>query len=198
MPFTVVILATILVYTWVLEPRRVPVAVPAAIVIGAALWSAWRSGVWGFSRRALVPASVAAALFTVPAVLIILATGSALGTLHDRGELASNFGILILWGGAQQFVLHTVVLREMQRLTSPGRSILLAAFLFAIAHVPNPLLMLMTFIGALGWCAIFQRHPNIVPLAVSHAVATLGLLYAFDDRLTGRLRIGAAFLRLHG
>ena len=58
--------------------------------------------------------------------------------------------------------------------------------------------MLMTFIGALAWCAIFMRHPNLVPLAVSHAVATLAVLYAFDDDVTGRLRIGQAYLRLDG
>jgi membrane protease YdiL (CAAX protease family) len=55
--------------------------------------------------------------------------------------------------------------------------------------------MLMTFIGALGWCWIFMRHPNIMPLAISHAVATIALLAAFNDDLTGRLRIGIAFLR---
>ena|SRR5436190_12946326 len=196
MPFTLVTLATILVFTWLLEPRGVPVELPAAVVLGVTIWSAWRSGQWGLSRRALVPASRAAALFTVPAVLVILATGMALGTLHDRGSLAENLGGLVLWGGAQQFVLQTVVLREAQQLTSSRKSIVIAAFLFALVHLPNPILTLMTFIGALGWCTIFTRYPNLVPLAGSHAVATLALLYAFDDRLTGRLRIGAAFLRL--
>jgi len=196
MPFTLVTLATILVFTWVLEPRGVPVELPAAIVLGVTIWSAWRSGQWGLSPRALVPASRAAALFTIPAVLVIFAAGMALGTLHDRGSLAENLGVLVLWGGAQQFVLHTVVLREAQQLTSSRKSIVIAAFLFALVHLPNPMLTLMTFIGALGWCTIFTRYPNLVPLAASHAVATLALLYAFDDRITGRLRIGAAFLRL--
>jgi hypothetical protein len=54
----------------------------------------------------------------------------------------------------------------------------------------------MTTIGALIWCAIYDRYPNIVPLAVSHALATLAILYAFDEAITGRLRIGASYLRL--
>ena len=56
--------------------------------------------------------------------------------------------------------------------------------------------MVATFGGALGWCAIFARHANILPLGVSHAMTTLALLYGFDDDLTGHLRIGQAYLRL--
>jgi len=198
MPFTLAILGTILLYTWVLAPRGVPVAVPAAIVVSVALWSGIRSRTWGLSPKAFAPALRAAALFTVPAVLVVLAAGMALGTLHDRGSLVSNLAVLIAWGGAQQWVLHTIVLREAQQLTSPKKSIVIAAFLFALVHVPNPLLTLMTFVGALGWCAIFSRYPNLVPLAISHAVATLALLSAFDDGMTGRLRIGHAYLMLGG
>ena len=72
----------------------------------------------------------------------------------------------------------------------------LAAFLFAAVHLPNPFLTAMTFAGALAWCAIYDRHPNVVPLALSHAMVTLAILHAFDDSLTGHLRIGQAYLRL--
>jgi membrane protease YdiL (CAAX protease family) len=104
--------------------------------------------------------------------------------------------MLIAWGGAQQWVLQTVVLRESRGMTSRTGSIALSAFLFALLHVPNPFLTLMTLIGAIGWCAIFSRYPNFVPLGVSHAIATLALLYAFDDGVTGRLRVGYAYLKL--
>ena len=195
MPFTLAILGTILLYTWVLEPRGVPVVLPAAVVVVLTAWSALRSSTSGLSMKELVPASRATLFFTVPAVLVVLAVGFALGTLHDPGGLLEKFAALVPWGGAQQWVLQTVVLREARRRTSPPQSVVLAAFLFALVHMPNPVLMLMTFIGGLGWCAIFLRHPNLVPLAFSHAVATLALLSAFSDELTGRLRIGVAFFR---
>ena len=207
MPFTVTILATILIYTWILEPRGVPVAAPAAVVVCATLVNGVRSRVWGFSLTALLSASRAAVIFTVAAVAVVLTVGAALGTLHDRPALLANIAALIPWGGAQQWVLQTVVLREARRLTSgtpnlestthsSPTSIVLAAALFSVVHAPNPFLMLVTFAGALGWCAIFARYPNIMPLAVSHAVTTLAVLYAFDDDVTGRLRIGQAYLRL--
>ena len=195
MPFTLAILATILGYTWILEPRDVPVAVPAVIVVSIALLNGWRSGVWGLSLKALLPAARAAVLFTAPAVLVVLGAGMAFGTLHDRGSVR-DLAVLIPWGAAQQWVLQTVVLREARRLTSPKTSIVVASALFALVHAPNPFLMLTTFAGALGWCAIFARYANILPLGISHAIATLALLYAFDDGITGRLRIGDAYLRL--
>jgi len=196
MPFTLTILATILTYTWILEPRGTPEWIPIAIVVAVTAWNCIRSRVWGLSVKALGPASRAAALFTIPSVLIVLGIGLTIGTLHDRGSLPSELAILIVWGGAQQWVLQTVVLREAQKMTSHKKSIILAAFLFALLHVPNPFLTLMTLIGAIGWCAIFSRYPNIVPLGVSHAVATLALLYAFDDGVTGRLRVGYQYLKL--
>ena len=195
MPFTLAILATILGYTWVLEPRGVHVGVPAVIVVSITALNGLRSGVWGLSPKALLPASRAAALFTVAAGLVVLGAGMALGTLHDRGASLRDLAVLIPWGTAQQWVLQTVVLREARAPASPKKGIIVAAALFAIVHAPNPLLLMMTFAAALGWCAIFARHPNILPLGVSHAIVTLALLYAFDDNLTGHLRIGHAYLR---
>ena len=48
----------------------------------------------------------------------------------------------------------------------------------------------MTGLGALAWCWIYDRYPNLLPLALSHALLTLAILYAFDDAITGRLRVG--------
>jgi membrane protease YdiL (CAAX protease family) len=197
MPFTLAILATILLYIWILEPLGIPVAAPAGAVVVLTVWSGLRTRTLGLSLKELVPASREAVIFTIPAVLVVLAAGLARGSLHNPGSLLNQMAALVVWGGAQQWVLQTVVLREARRRASPAICVVLAAALFAIVHLPNPFLTLMTFIGALGWCAIFLRHPNFAPLALSHAVATLALLAAFDDGVTGRLRIGIAYLMLH-
>jgi membrane protease YdiL (CAAX protease family) len=75
--------------------------------------------------------------------------------------------------------------------------VIVAATLFAALHLPNPFVAAVTFTGALGWGAIYDRYPNVVPLAFSHAAATLAILDAFDDRITGRLRIGYSYLMLN-
>src|SRR5262249_59658503 len=106
MPFALAILATILGYTW-LEPRGVRVGVPAVIVVSITVVNGLRSGVWGLSPKALLPASRAAALFTVAAALVVLGAGIALGTLHDSGASLRDLAVLIPWGTGQQWVLQT-------------------------------------------------------------------------------------------
>ena len=54
----------------------------------------------------------------------------------------------------------------------------------------------MTFAGALAWCWIYDRHPNLLPLSLSHALLTLAILRAFDPARTGHLRVGMAYLGL--
>jgi len=196
MRFTMAILVTILGYTWLLEPRGVRVSVPAVIIVLITMLNGLRSGVWGLSPKALLPAARAAALFTTVAVSVVLGIGVMLGTIHHQGASLRELAFLIPWGTAQQWVLQTVVLREARSLASRKKSIIVASALFAVVHAPNPLLMTMTFAGALGWCAIYTRYPNILPLGVSHAVATIALLYSFDANLTGHLRIGQAYLRV--
>jgi membrane protease YdiL (CAAX protease family) len=197
-PFTLAILVVILSYTWFLEPRtpRWVVNVPGALVVGLGLWHAARRGEWGMSRGAFLPALRAVALFTVAAGGALLAAGAAAGTLHDRRDFLGSLVVLIVWGGAQQWILQTVVLREAQAATSRVAGVALAALLFGIVHLPNPFLTAITTAGAIGWCAIYDRHPHVVPLALSHALGTLAVLYAFDDAATGRLRIGLSYLRL--
>jgi membrane protease YdiL (CAAX protease family) len=196
-PFTVSVLTCILVYVWLIEPNvtRSAVLIPAAVVVILTTWHDLRYRDWGFSWPALAPGLWRALVVTFAAVCLIVGAGVALGTLHDRRDFLGSLAPLVLWGGAQQWVLQTVVLREAQRATSGGKGIVLAAVLFGVVHLPNPLLTAVTAAAALVWCWLYDRHPNIVPLALSHGLGTLALRYAFDEAMIGRLRIGAAYLR---
>ena len=49
----------------------------------------------------------------------------------------------------------------------------------------------------MGWVrSLYDRYPNVIPFALSHALGTMAILYAFDTAITGRLRIGMSYLRL--
>jgi hypothetical protein len=132
---------------------------------------------------------------TFVALLLIVGAGAGIGTLHDRRDFLGSLAPLVLWGGAQQWVLQTVVLREAQRTSSRAKGIVIAAVLFGAVHLPNPLLAPLTGVAAFIWCRLYDRHPNIIPLALSHGLGTLALRYAFDEAIIGHLRIGAAYLR---
>ena len=199
-PMTIAILVAVLSYTWLLEPRvgHDFVGLPVAVVAALGVVNAVRTGEWGIAPRALIPGLRAATLFTVPFAAVLLAAGAALGTLHDRGDFLTKFGGLIVWGAAQQWILQTVVLREAQRASSRATGAIVAALLFGALHLPNPLLTAVTLAGALGWCAIYDRYPSIIPLALSHALGTLALMYAFDDRTIGGLNVGYSYLMRDG
>ena len=198
MPFTAAILIIILSYTWIIDPLtpRAVVMVPMAAVAALAVWHAARTGEWGLRGSAFLPALRSSAIVTVVGVAGILAAGALLGTLHDRRDLLGTLGGLVVWGGAQQWILQTLVLREAQRATSDRAGVLLASALFAVLHLPNPFLAAVTFAAGLVWCRIYARHPNVLPLALSHALGTLAILYAFDEAITGRLRVGYSYLQL--
>jgi membrane protease YdiL (CAAX protease family) len=195
--FSLSILAVVLIFTWVLAPiaPRWATAGAVVVVLGIAAWRAVRTGEWGVRRSAFLPALGWSAALTGAGALGIYLAGSLLGTWHDRDGLWTNIAALIPWGLGQQFALQTVFLREAQAARSRPAGIWIAALMFAILHLPNPFLTLMTGLGALAWCWIYDRHPNLLPLALSHALLTLAILYAFDDAITGRLRVGIAYLR---
>ena len=198
MIFSFAILAVVLAYTWVIDPIAPGwvTPIPVALVLGLAIWHAARRGDWGVKPAAFLPALWKSAAFSAAAALGIYLAGSRLGTWRDRGDAWTRLLLLIPWGLGQQFALHTVFLREAQETFRRSAGIVLAAALFAALHLPNPLLTAMTFAGALAWCWIYDRHPNLLPLALSHALLTLAILYAFDESMTGHLRVGAAYLSL--
>jgi membrane protease YdiL (CAAX protease family) len=197
-PFTTAIVATVLAYTWFVEGKvsRDFVLVPSMLIVALTVWHDRLHGEWGFSWRALGPGLWRALAITLALGLVFLGAGAALGTLHDRRDFLGSLAPLVVWGGAQQWVLQTAVLREAQRATSKSWGIPVAALLFGAVHLPNPFLTAVTTVGALVWCWLYDRYPNIIPLALSHALGTLAILYAFDGAITGRLRIGASYLRL--
>jgi membrane protease YdiL (CAAX protease family) len=197
-PFSLAMLAIILSYVWIFEPTATGAAraAPVVLVVSLALVKAARTGEWGFRRDALLPGLLKVAWTTTIGVAIVLAVGEALDTLHPRRAVGRSLAFLTLWGGGQQFVLQTVVLREAREVMSRRAAVVAAAAFFGAVHLPNPFLAPVTFAAGLLWCWIYSRHPNIIPLALSHALGTEAVLHAFDNDLTGHLRIGAAFLEV--
>ncbi len=198
MPNTLAIVVAVLVHAWFLADRwpREVVLLPAGVIVLLTIRYDLKHREWGFAPHALMPGLFRALPVTLLLCVVILGIGAAIGTLHDRRDFLGSLWPLIIWGGAQQWVLQTVVLRESQRATSQRTGIILAALLFGVVHLPNPFLAPVTFGAGLLWCWLYDRYPHIAPLALSHALGTLTVLYAFDQGITGRLRIGAGYLRL--
>ena len=193
MRHTAVIAAIILGYTWVGAPlvavRGPWLALPVILVVAVCVMHNRRTHDWGFQPRAFLPALAWAAALTLLFGALLWEIGHRMGAAPHRNAPLLDFLYVIVWGGAQQFVLQTVVLRESRSMF--GRAaVIVAAAIFALFHAPNPFLMIVTFTGGLIWCAIYARHPNIIPLALSHAVSTVIILLSFPVSVTNALRTG--------
>ncbi|PYR10738.1 MAG: hypothetical protein DMG00_11440 [Acidobacteria bacterium] len=197
--FTVAIVGVVLAYTWVIDPVAPAwvAGVAAMLVVGLAIWRAVKTGEWGLKPAAFLPALGWSAAITGAGALAIYLAASRLGTWKERRDLWTTLAVLIPWALGQQFALQTVLLRESQATLSRSAGIWLAAALFASLHLLNPFLTAATLIGALGWCRVYDRYPNLLPLALSHAILTLVILCAFDDAITGGLRVGYAYITRH-
>ena len=104
-------------------------------------------------------------------------------------ELAYYFG----WAIAQQFALQSVILRRLEDMGLGGRAPLAAATLFSLVHAPNPGLLILTFLGGLLWCSTFRRHPNLLAVALSHAILAVVVAATLPAPVIGGYRIGPAY-----
>ena len=101
----------------------------------------------------------------------------------------------ILWGLVQQYALQGFINRRAQIAWGPGViSVLIVAALFGGFHLPNPALMLATFLGGLVWAAVYQRAPNLFALAISHGLMTWVLISTLPRNLLHGLRVGYKFI----
>jgi membrane protease YdiL (CAAX protease family) len=195
--FVAAISAIVLVYTWLIVPwfgvqRWLGAAAILLVLLLVGVRNFVRQGSWGLERRALWPALAWSALLTLPVLILIWGMGSIFESTRWAG-FWTRAPYLLIWAFGQQLALQTVFFEEARTLYGNGRGILFAALLFALLHLPNPFLTVVTFAAALVWSWIYSRHPNVVPLALSHATGSLIVIGALDRGITGGMRVGWSF-----
>jgi membrane protease YdiL (CAAX protease family) len=70
----------------------------------------------------------------------------------------------------------------------------LSASLFAVAHLPNPVLTVITLICGLASCLFFLRYRNLWPLAMAHAILGIAIAITVPGNIDHNMRVGISYL----
>jgi hypothetical protein len=100
------------------------------------------------------------------------------------------------WCLLQEFALQSFFgNRLLQALKSENRAAWVNAGLFAAVHLPNPVLVPVTFLGGYILTRVFFSTRNLVPLAMSQAIIGSLLSVALPVAWHHGLRVGPGYYR---
>jgi membrane protease YdiL (CAAX protease family) len=191
------IMATI----WTANPTQRVLYWLAFVWIVATTW-ARRDG-WtalGLGRKGLLESLwiVGVALVLSAGAIFIAWRTHTLHRLHGPTPIFLHGWRYIVWSTMQQFLLQGYFLLRLLRLL-PGKvaPIIVATGIFALAHLPNPILTPVTLVWGAISCVLFLRYRNIYTLGLAHGMMGLCLAVTVPNSLHHHMRVGLGYLRYH-
>jgi membrane protease YdiL (CAAX protease family) len=195
--------AMILLVLWTPRPWQQRLYVATAVVIAVMMWRSFP----GWSAFGLRATNVLRSMWIVGAALlaaaVLVGVAIPLHTLNGAGgflPFVRRYWGYAIWAFAQQLLLQDFFLRRVAY-AMPGRQVVAAAMtagIFALAHLPNPILAPVTFVWGLIACLVFLHYRNLIPLGIAHAILGIALAATVPGPVTHNMRVGLGFLRYHG
>ncbi len=100
-----------------------------------------------------------------------------------------------IWAGVQQFLLQCFFLTRLVRVfPRPRQAAVAAAGLFALAHLPSPILASATIVWGIAACLIFLRYRTLYPLAMAHAIFGIAIAVTIPGHVDHNMRVGLGYL----
>jgi len=136
-------------------------------------------------------------------VALVLAAGAValsarLGTLHARltpGAVVERYWTYAVWAFLQEFLLlDFFLLRLLRLLRSNAAAVMATAGLFALAHLPNPVLVPLTIVWGTIACVLFLRYRNLYTLGMAHAVFGICIAMTVPAQADHNMRVGLGYL----
>jgi membrane protease YdiL (CAAX protease family) len=189
----------ILLVIWTPRPLQTVLYYVAIAALAAIFWRSFENwAVMGLRR-----ANLLRSLWVVGVALLVAAVAALvairLHTLHVPDGPAlflKKFWGYIIWSFVQQILLLDFFLLRLLRLTSRRTSAVAAtAAIFALAHLPNPILAPLTLLWGLAACLIFLRYRNLYPLAMAHAILGICIAMTVPGSVGHNMRVGLGYLQ---
>ncbi len=137
-------------------------------------------------------------------VLALFGGGFLLGTVRETSVAQALLGILAyaIWGLFQQYLLNAFFVNRLAEFQGKKRGQfvpLAAALLFALAHLPNWFLMVVTFAGGYACARVYLSCRSLYVLALAHGMVGFFLLLVVPDSVTAHFLVGPRYiLQMYG
>ena len=165
-----------------------------ACVVAFAFAGRWSAAELGLTKPTEAAGSIL--LAGAAACGTIVLAGFALRNLYGPGynvPLSRSWKYAI-WALEQEFILQSIFFVRLEQVIGSRRAVLWAAALFALVHIPSPLLTALSFPGGLLFCELFRRWRNLYPIGIIHAALGLTIAASFPDRWLHHMRVGIGYL----
>jgi len=155
------------------------------------------------SSLGLAVAGMGRSLWIVAAAAVLATiavfTARELGTFHSvfsELPLRLRFSGYLVWSFFQEFMMQIYVLTRLTRLLSRRSSaVFVAALLFAVAHIPNPVLVPLTLLWGFIAATLFLRYRNLYVIGFAHAILGICVAVTVPDAMHHHMRVGLGYFR---
>jgi hypothetical protein len=192
------IYALILVVIWTPRPWQAALWVVAAATLTYIAYLSFE----GLRPMGLCTANLVRSLwavaFAMAVSMIAVVLAGRLHTLHMPETpwlFLRRYGLYVLWAAVQQIILQWFFLsRSLRLMNDATAAAAVTAGLFAVAHLPNPVLTLITLVFGLASCFFFLHYRNLVPLAIAHAILGIAIAVTIPNAINHNMRVGIGYL----
>lgn len=188
----------VLLAIWTLPPwqRWFSWAALAWVLLATALsfdgWSALGLRGPGFLRSLWI---VGAALLLAAAAVTVSARLDTLHVPRYPSLFIRRFWAYAIFALLQEFLLLDFFLLRLLRLLQPRKTaaVMATTGLFALAHLPNPVLTPVTLLWGCIACLLFLRYRNLYTLAMTHAIFGICIAVTIPGPVDHNMRVGLSY-----
>lgn len=193
------VVISVMIALWVVIPlapgNRLLLSVPSLLALALVLTSQYLRGE-GFAELGLGTSNLGRAfrLIAGPTVFALLVL-TLIGRHYDSIRFDENTPLklvgLPIWALLQQFILQGFIYRRVRSIASSTTgAVIITSLIFGLVHLPNPTLSILTMTGAAVWSWVYERAPNLYPLALSHGLTSLFVMSTLPGWLLRSLSVG--------